>query len=306
MMSHIYGPVLSRRLGSSLGVDAIPLKTCSFDCVYCQLGPTPKTTIERKEYVLANDILIQLKGALKKNEKIDYITFSGSGEPTLNLKLGEMIREIKGITSIPVVVLTNGSLLSEKELRCELLQADVVMPSLDAVSQKVFERVNRPHPGLMIEGVIEGIRDFISEFKGKVWIEVMLVKGINDNFKEMEKVGDIINRIGPAKVQLNTVVRPPCEEFAKPLTYEELKAIRKVIGDRAEIITPFAEKVQGAYKKNVEDRIMMLLSRRPVTLQEMVASLGLHRSEAIKYLSTLEKEGKVKTKTQMGKQFYMA
>jgi len=260
-MRYVYGPVASRRLGRSLGIDPAPLKTCCFDCIYCQFDRTINKTVERKEYVKADEILLELKQVLEgksrvmghrlrdKNVKktqdarhktqdarIDYITFSGSGEPTLNSKIGQLIHTIKGMTEVPVAVVTNSALLFKKEVRDELLEADVVLPSLDAVTQDLFEKVNRPHPGLVMEGIIEGIRKLILEFEGKVWLEVMLVKGINDGWKEMVELASVIDRIGPDKVQLNTVVRPPCEEPAKPLTEEELKAIKDILGDRAEVL----------------------------------------------------------------------
>ena len=241
-MGYVYGPISSRRLGSSLGVDITPHKTCCFNCIYCQIGRTPNQTIERKEYVLMDDILVQVKEALKANAKIDYIAFSGSGEPTLNSRIGEMIHEVKVMTSIPVAVLTNGALLFRKEVRDDLLEADLVIPSLDAANQEVFEKVNRPHPGLLIEGIVEGIRKFILEFEHEVWLEVMLVKGINDGWKEMVEFASVINRIGPDRVQLNTVVRPPCEDFAKALTEDELRAIKDILGDKAEVIPVWRRK----------------------------------------------------------------
>ena len=307
-MRYVYGPISSRRLGSSLGVDIIPHKTCCFNCIYCQVGRTPNQTIERKEYVSMDDILVQVKEALKANAKIDYITFSGSGEPTLNSRIGEMIHEVKVMASIPVAVLTNGALLFRKEVRDDLLEADLVLPSLDAANQEVFEKVNRPYPGLLIEGIVEGIRKFILEFEHEVWLEVMLVKGINDSWKDVVKLASIIDRIGPARVQLNTVVRPPCEDFANALTHNGLIAIKDIIGERAEIITHYPRKVSRAYgkEKDVEAEILALIGRRPLAIEEVADSLGLHRNEIIKYISALQEEGKVEIKTHMGKQFYQA
>jgi len=186
-MGQIFGPVPSRRLGFSLGVDTIPFKTCSLDCIYCQLGRTTNKTIERKEYIAGEDILREIEEILKQKKKIDYITFSGSGEPTLNSRMEEMITQIKRLTSIPIAILTNGTLLYQPRMREELMEADLVIPSLDAVSEKVFEKVNRPCHSLKINEVIEGIETFSQEFRGKIWLEIMLVKGVNDFPGEIKK-----------------------------------------------------------------------------------------------------------------------
>src|SRR5450830_92931 len=229
-MKHLFGPVPSRRLGFSLGIDIIPAKTCTLNCVYCQLGPTPKLTLERKPYVSAETIIAEVTEFLEKNPRIDFLTFSGSGEPTLNSDLGKMIQGLKKITSIPVAVITNGSLLYRKEVRQDLMAADVVLPSLDAVSGEIFQAVNRPHPNLKPKVMIEGLSKFSREYPGKIWLEVMLVKGINDSKPELEKMRAIIKSLRidrvrhsmslakADKVQLNTVVRPPAEEGFFPLT----------------------------------------------------------------------------------------
>jgi wyosine [tRNA(Phe)-imidazoG37] synthetase (radical SAM superfamily) len=188
MKKMIYGPVPSRRLGISLGLDIIPFKTCSYDCIYCQLGRTTEQTLERRSYVTISSLINQLKEVLELNEEIDYITFSGSGEPTLNQDIGEMIRKVKELTCIPVAVLTNGSLLWEERVRKNLSYADLVVPSLDAVSEEVFRRVNRPASGLSIEKVLRGLESFTWSFKGKIYLEVMLVKGMNDSEEEIVKL----------------------------------------------------------------------------------------------------------------------
>ena len=187
-MGQIFGPVPSRRLGFSLGVDVIPLKTCTYNCIYCQLERTTQKTLRRAEYVAVEPILQELQHVLSLGQNIDYITFSGSGEPTLNAKLGEMIREIREMTSIPVAVLTNGSLLSEREVREDLSAADLVIPSLDAVSEEAFQRVNRPHGRLKIGAIIEGLKVFRRAFQGQLWLEIMFVKGINDTPEEIARM----------------------------------------------------------------------------------------------------------------------
>jgi wyosine [tRNA(Phe)-imidazoG37] synthetase (radical SAM superfamily) len=203
------------------------------------LGRTRFKTLEKKEYFKAGEILSELKLALSNlsgKSQIDYITFSGSGEPTLNSKLGKLLREIKKITSIPIAVITNSSLLSDKKVRDNLLVADLLLPSLDAATDDCFQKINRPHEAIRLEGIIEGLRLLRKEFKGKVWLEVMLVRGINDNKAQIEKLIQIIDSIGVDKVQLNTVVRPPAEKFALALSKQELEKWRNFIGKNCEVI----------------------------------------------------------------------
>ena len=226
----IYGPVPSRRLGYSLGVDILPFKTCSMDCIYCQLGSGAKTTVQRKEYVPARSALAQIETALAGSRRIDAVTFSGSGEPGLNSGIGRIIRGIKKTTAVPVVVLTNSSCLVGRQGRREFLAADIVVPSLDAVTSGIFQKINRPHPSLKVEKIIGGLVRFRREFKGRIWLEIMLVKGVNDGPAHLKKLKAAVARIRPDKVQLNTVVRPPAERSARPLNRAELERIRAFFG----------------------------------------------------------------------------
>jgi len=303
-MGQIFGPVPSRRLGFSLGVDTIPFKTCSLDCIYCQLGRTINKTIQRREYIAADDILREIEEILREGKRIDYITFSGSGEPTLNSEIRRIISRIKQLTSIPLAILTNGTLLYQPRMREDLMEADLVIPSLDAVTQEIFEAVNRPHPSLKIEKVITGIDSFSQEFNGKVWLEIMVVKGINDSLEEIEKTARVIKQMNLEKIQLNTVVRPPAEEFARPLTREDLKNIKTILGKKCEIIAEFKRVTQKAYKRDVEKRILSMVKRRPVTLVDISQCLGLHRNEIIKYVEILEKKHQIKTKVHSGERYY--
>jgi len=290
----IYGPVPSRRLGFSLGIDIIPSKTCSFDCIYCQLGPTTQKTLQRKEYVSWKKILSQIKDVLSSGQRVNYITFSGSGEPTLNTALGRLIREIKKITSIPVAVLTNSSLLSRESVRKALKEADLVVPSLDGVTQEVFTKINRPHPSLKVEQIIEGLKKFRQEFKGSIWLEIMLVKGVNDSPSHISKLKEVIEEIKPEKVQLNTVVRPPSEEFAHPLSLKELEKIKNILGKNCEIIAEFRKKKQTPLEENLELAILSMIRRRPVTLSDISTSLGKNKNEIIKCINLLLEKGKIK------------
>ena len=303
-MGQIFGPVPSRRLGFSLGVDTIPFKTCSLDCIYCQLGRTLNKTIERKEYIATDDISREIEETLREGKRIDYITFSGSGEPTLNSEIRRMIVRIKELTPIPVAILTNGTLLYQPRMREDLMGADLVIPSLDTVTQQIFELINRPHPSLKIDQLVTGIETFSKEFNGKVWLEIMLVKEINDSPGEIEKIAQVIREMNLEKVQLNTVARPPVEEFARPLSTEDLKNIRTVLGEKCEIIAELKRPTQKAYKREVAKTILSMVKRRPLTLVDISHCLGLHRNETIKYLQVLEKKHQIRTKVHSGERYY--
>jgi wyosine [tRNA(Phe)-imidazoG37] synthetase (radical SAM superfamily) len=301
---HIYGPVPSRRLGFSLGIDILPYKTCTLDCIYCQLGGTPKKTVRRREHFSPNSVLAQIKKALSSGQRIDYITFSGSGEPTLHVSLGKLIREIKKITSVPVVILTNSTLLTNEHVRKALQPADLVVPSLDAATQEAFIAINRPHASLKIKDIILGLKKFREEFKGQIWLEIMLVKGKNDSPEHIKQLKAAVKKIRPDKIQLNTVIRPPAEEFARALSSKDLENIKKTFGKNCEIIADFSRRDQLPQRKNLEDRILSIIQRRPVTLLDISSSLGKHHDEILKYLNALTKKGLIKGVTHKGKTYY--
>lgn len=303
-MNYIFGPVPSRRLGFSLGVDPIPSKTCSLDCIYCQLGKTTCKTIERKEYAASHKILGELEKVLASSKRIDYITISGSGEPTLNLRMGEIIRKIKEMTSVPVAVLTNGTLLTDGILREELKSSDLVIPSLDAGTQKTFNKINRPHPSLKVDRIIEGMVDFRKMYEGKIWLEIMLLQGVNDSEEELGSLRSAIRKINPDRIQLNTSVRPPREEWVKVVSSSRLSEIREFFGDKCEIIAEFKRKEQKADFEDLEAEILSLTSRRPVTSEDMSSSLGLHMNEVLKCLEGLEKEKKISSQIYQGKRYF--
>ena len=239
-MKYIYGPVKSRRLGLSLGSTLTPCKICSFNCVYCQLGEAIGTTSERREYIPIQEIISELRVWLQNNSQeakdLDYITLSGSGEPTLNIKIGQLIAEIKKITAVPVAIITNASLLNIIAVRQALLEADLIIPSLDAVSPEVFIRIDRPEAGIKIEDIINGLMALRKEFKGKIWLEVMLVKGINDNLRHIKKLKDIIGKINPDKIQLNSPVRTTAQENILAVDKKKLEKFREILGDKCELI----------------------------------------------------------------------
>jgi len=294
-LKYTYGPVPSRRLGISLGVDLVPKKVCTYNCIYCQIGRTTLQTIERQEYFPAQAILHDVKEAIKEwGDDVDYIAISGSGEPTLNLKIGEVIQGIKGLTSCPLAVITNGSLLCLEEVRRDLLLADVVMPSLDAVTPHVFRTVNRPHSSLEIKEVIQGLADFRREYRGQIWLEVLLCRGVNDGPGEIKRLKEVIRTIQPDKVQLNTVVRPSVEDYAFPLTPSKMERIKAALGNGAEIIAEFEGHGHKIPWENLEEKVIRLIQRRPVTPDDLSKTLGVHDLEVTKILDKLTKEGAIK------------
>jgi wyosine [tRNA(Phe)-imidazoG37] synthetase (radical SAM superfamily) len=254
---HLYGPVPSRRLGRSLGIDLVPHKICTYDCIYCQIGKTTEKTLARKEYVPVKEVMEEVKNFLEREvSSIDYLSLTGSGEPTLHSQIRSVIEEIKAIISIPVAVLTNGSLLYEEEVRQDLLRADIVLPSLDAVSPEVFMRINRPPPGFSIEKVIEGLVEFRKVYKGQIWLEILFCKGVNDRKKELLGMKKALDRIQPDFIHLNTVIRPPSEKWAVPLNQKEMEEIRAFFGEKAEIISEFDRHAPVLSERNIQEEIL--------------------------------------------------
>jgi wyosine [tRNA(Phe)-imidazoG37] synthetase (radical SAM superfamily) len=301
---HIYGPVPSRRLGFSLGVDVIPFKTCTLDCIYCQLGSTRKTVHRRGSWFPPGEILAQIKEALGSGQKIDVITFSGSGEPTLNRDIGRIIRAIKTMTPIPVVVLTNGTLLTRQDVRRDLAAADIVVPSLDAVPGSLFRRVNRPDRALDPAKIIDGLVRFREEFRGEIWLEVMLIRGVNDSPSHIEVLRRAAARIRPDRIQLNTVVRPPADAKAKPLSLGAMRRIRDALGPRAEIIASFEKREQAPAAGDLETDLLTAVGRRPMTPEDISLSLGRPRNEVLKALTSLCGRGKVRKSVHRGGAYF--
>ncbi|MEJ5357323.1 MAG: radical SAM protein [Desulfobacterales bacterium] len=289
----LYGPVPSRRLGRSLGVDLVPYKTCSYDCIYCQLGRTTCQTLERAEYVPTGQVLEALERSLRRGSVVDFIGVAGSGEPTLHAGIGEVIAGIRRRTRIPVAVLTNGSLLGDAELRRDLARAQVVIPSLDAGEARTFRRVNRPHPDLSFEGMVEGLAAFAADFRGEIWLEIMFVAGINTSPQEVHRIARRVEGIGPQRIQLNTVVRPPAERFAKPVSRTKLQELARRLGEKAECIADFPSSAPGAARADraVDRDILELLARRPCTVADLAAGLVIHPQEAVKHLEHLLRRG---------------
>jgi wyosine [tRNA(Phe)-imidazoG37] synthetase (radical SAM superfamily) len=301
---YIFGPVPSRRLGRSLGVDLVPFKTCTYDCIYCQLGHTTHKTVERKEWVPLDRVIDQLKARL--DTQPDYITLSGSGEPTLYSRLEEVIVRIKTITNIPIAVLTNGSLLWRRDVRKALLSADMVCPSLDAGSNRIFHYVNRPHTDITFHEMLKGLITFRREYRGRYWLEVFLLAGVTTPEMEIHRLYTYIEAIQPDKVQVNTVTRPPSEPFARAVPSKQLHAIIKKLSAKAEIIAD-VDHVHEQHDFSVRrEDVLTLLQRRPCSIADIAAGLGIHRNEAVKYVEALFSAGKIEVSVEHQQLYYKA
>lgn len=294
-LKHIYGPVPSRRLGRSLGIDLVPFKTCTYDCIYCHLGRTTDRTLDRKEYVATDAILSELEQRLAVSPAFDYISLAGSGEPTLNSGIGELIQKIKSMTNIPLAVLTNGSLLWMNDIQEGLMQADLIIPSLDAGDKDIFRYVNRPHKDISFEQMVDGLIGFTNRYKGDVWLEVLLLAGVTSIPDEVQKIASIAKSARLNRIQLNTVVRPPSEPYAKPLAAIQMLALKEFLPGRVDIISDTRQEDWSRCPDSdaTRNEILSLISRRPCTSTDIACSLGLNTSEAIKHLDALKMAGEI-------------
>lgn len=301
---YIFGPVPSRRLGRSLGIDPVPLKTCSFDCVYCQIGRTTTLTTKRRPYVSTQAIVADLQRWLEMGGQADYLTLSGSGEPTLNSEVGEILRWGKADCEVPVAVLTNGSLLRDGAVRRQLSQADVLIPSLDAALPASFERVNRPCRGLTLDRIVGGLVMMREQFGGKFWLEVMLVDGLNTSERDLRALAEAVARISPDKVEVTTVVRPPAEAFARPVSTEQLRQACEILGPLAEIVGPSVSAAAvAAMDEHLSGAILELLRRRPCRITDVAAGLGAHPNEVAKAVHHLLSQGLIERVEQDAKTY---
>lgn len=307
MYKFLFGPVPSRRLGMSLGVDLVPKKVCSLDCVYCEVGKTTKLTLDRKEYIKYDKIEEELTHYFNNNPDPDYITFSGSGEPTLNIFIGKILQFIKQIKpNIPVAVLTNGTLFYDKKVREAILNADVVLPSLDAATEDVLKKINRPAKDLSIDKYINGLIEFRKEFKGKIWLEIFILPDYNDTKNELDELKKVIMRIKPDSIQLNTLDRPGTIYNLRGASKQELQQVSDYWKlNNVEIISSSQERRDiQSFRSDIETAIIETIARRPCTLDDLTKILGLHINEINKYLDVLEFEEKIKTVEQERGAFY--
>jgi wyosine [tRNA(Phe)-imidazoG37] synthetase (radical SAM superfamily) len=304
MSGHVFGPVPSRRLGRSLGVDLVPFKTCTYDCIYCQLGPTTCKTFQRKEWVPVELVLQQVEEKL--DTRPDYITLSGSGEPTLFTPLDKLIEGIRALTDIPIAVLTNGSLLDDWDVQWELSGADLVIPSLDAGHERSFRLVNRPHEGISFERMLKGLVSSRRRFHKPYWLEVFLLGGYTTSERELAEIRRCVELIQPDRVQLNTVTRPPAEDYAIAVPRGRLEEIAATFSPPAEVIAEFHSVQALEVGEASREEILQLLRRRPCSIDDIADGLGMHRNEVLKSVEHLNTEGLVEGSQVAGKSYYRA
>jgi wyosine [tRNA(Phe)-imidazoG37] synthetase (radical SAM superfamily) len=302
---YLFGPVPSRRFGRSLGVDLTPYKTCSLDCIFCQLGRTTEKTVARKEYVPTDIVLSELKEWLNKDGRADYITLSGSGEPTLHSRFGEVLEFIRSNSKIPAVLLSNGTMLHLPEVRDAADCANVVKCSLSAWNQVSYEWVNRPHSQLRFDDLIKGQKDFCEQFKGQLWMEVFLIAGTNSTPTNVRKIADLAKEIGPDRIHLNTAVRPPSEDYATALSEKRMEALTDLFHPCAEIIAEFKAKHSNHVRAN-QETIFSMLQRRPCTADQIADVFDMHLNEVSKYLGKLIRTGQICSELKKRAVYYLA
>ena len=308
-MNHVFGPVPSRRLGQSLGIDPIPFKTCNWNCVYCQLGRTTPLTNLRRNYFPPAEIVAQVSAALEAHPpgEIDWVTFVGSGEPTLHASLGWMIRQVKGLTSIPVAVITNGSLLFQSEVREELMAADAVLPTLDAGNEKLYLTINRPHPALIFDSLIDGLIAFRAAYAGRLWLEIMLVSGLNDTEEALRELAAQVQCINPDEVHINLPIRPPAEPSVKPPDEEGLMRATALLGNIAHVVHPAEGIFDLSGYARVVDAVVGVITRHPMREEELVRTLGRWTpAEVQQALADLAAHGGARMIMRYGRRFWTA
>lgn len=309
MKTNVFGPVPSRRLGQSLGIDPVPLKTCNWNCVYCQLGRTNPFIIQRKEFYKAETIITQVQNALDSHPigEIDWVTFVGSGETTLHAGLGKMIREVKSMTEIPVAVITNGSLFYLDEVREELKTADAVLPSLDAGNSNLYRKINRPHPELTFERLVSGLISFRKEYENNLWVEVMLVQGLNDSEKALKEIAKLLERIQPDEVHIVQPTRPPVELWVKPPDDAALSRAQAILGKVATPILPAKGSFDLGDESDLINAIVGIITRHPMRESELLSALKKWSPDQIReILQSLEDSGRAQVVIRYNTRFWSA
>lgn len=307
-MNLFYGPVLSRRFGYSLGIDLIPFKVCVYDCIYCQLGRTTNKTMMRKKYIDINfdEFESSLIKKISECQYLNYITFSGSGEPTLNSDIPELIRIIKKVTDIPVVVLTSGGTLGFDSIVNDIKGADIIKVSLDTHDGKLLKKINRPCRGIGFDKNISGLKKLLNSFSGDIWLEIMILKGINDSLDSAGKFKELIKSLGEGieKIHINTAARPSDGDYMRLPEQERLQKIKNILGEKAEIIVKVDTKKYSRNLLKTEDEIVGLLKRRPTSIKDISYALGINLNEAIKIIDKLFSEEKIKFKIKQKVKYY--
>jgi wyosine [tRNA(Phe)-imidazoG37] synthetase (radical SAM superfamily) len=301
---YLFGPVPSRRLGRSLGIDVTPFKTCSFDCVFCQCGCTTAHTAERSEFVPLAEVCVELAKWMEEDGQADVITFAGSGEPTLYSRLGELVSFIKATSDIPVMLLTNGTTLHDPQVRKEAALADRVKVSLSAWDDDSFQLINRPSPGVKFNDVLQGARKFRAEFHGELWLEVFFIQGVNDSPEQVQQIADFAKTIGPNKIHLNTAVRPPAEATVQPVDEETLHSFCDLFTPRAEVIASFKAASSSTRTELNEENLIGLIHRHPSTAEQLAAIVGADKAMIEAALKPLVQDDRLQTEERNGAVYY--
>ena len=300
---YLFGPVPSRRLGRSLGIDVSPFKTCSFDCLYCQCGYTTNKTLERSEFVPLEDVCAEFEQWLVEDGNADVITFAGSGEPTLYSRLGKLISFIKKKTDLPVIVLSNGTMLHRQLVRDDLMKADIVKTTLSAWDEESFQKIHRPAAGLTFDQLLAGIREFRREYRGELWLEVFLIDDLNSAPDQVAKIAAVAREIGPDKIHLNTAVRPPADAQVLPVPKGQLDLLSSLFTPPAEIIASF--KSAPSEKKDISaETLAGLIHRHPATAGQLAAISGADEEKIRAALATLVEDGRLQTEERGGETWY--
>lgn len=312
-MNYVYGPIPSRRLGQSLGVDPIPLKTCNWNCVYCQLGRTSLLVNERRAWAPAAAIVAEVRLAVESHPPgtIDHVSFVGSGEPTLHSDLGRMVREVKAFTPIPVAVITNGSLIGDAGVRADLVAADVVMPTLCAGDEALFRRIHRPHPDLTLAGMVEGLVRFRQEFAGRLWVEVMLMQGVNDTVEALDALAAVLARVQPDQVHLTLPDRPATEPWVEPPDADGLMRatalLGKALGEAARVVPPSGTLFDLSGHADAVEALLAIITRHPMSDAQLEQTLAHEpAAETARVRAALAESGRARHIVRHGVGFWAA
>lgn len=304
-MAYVFGPVPSRRLGLSLGVDLIPPKTCTFDCLYCQVGRTTFRTLEPKAFVPVREVVAEIKRKILKNVP-DAITLAGSGEPTLYSEIDQVIASIKKMTKIKVALLTNGALFWKEEIRQRVLKADIIMPTLSSAFDHTFREIHRPHPGLDLATIINGLKMLRQDYKGQIFLEVIFLAGVNDTKKEVEALKNLVEQISPEKIHLNTVVRPPADSKAISLDRKKLEEINLIFGEKSEIVAEVPIKIKTRKEEHLISSLLDMVKRRPLKQIDIVNALGLSTDETEDLIKGLLIKGYIRRQSHSGDIYFLS
>lgn len=308
-MGFVFGPVPSRRLGQSLGIDTVPLKTCNWNCVYCQLGRTSRLVNERKEYVHREEILGDIRAALNTTprERIDWVTFVGSGEPTLHSSIGWLIESVRELTDVPIAVITNGSLLHLPSVQEELSTADAVLPCLDAGSERLYQRINRPHPESTFKWLHRGLVEFRRAYAGKLWVEVMLVRSMNDDEKALRDIAGSLREVQPDLVHVNVPTRPPAEGWVLPADDDAVKRAQETLGEIVRVVRPSEGVFDCGSSERILEALLAIIQRHPMSQDELLRTLSQWpQQKAMEVLEELSWSGRVRSIERAGVRYWAA